>query len=256
MFEKYRELFVSDEEYYGDFNFVTNSQLGLLKKSPKAYQDYRNGEKKETQAMTFGRAFHLAILEPDKFYELVVQEPIVNKRTKDGRAEISEFLISTKEKGQIALSVADYDKVRIMQDELFANPKVMELLSGGVAEQVSAWEDPDTGVYCKAKADYVKSNMVIDIKTTQDPSTTGFRSSSMKFGYDRQAAYYLDGFGKRDFVFIAIDKTRPHTIAIYQCSPEFIMGGMMEYKRLLSIYKEYFILENEIAENHFIEGIL
>lgn len=41
---KFINKFACDEAYYGDHDFITNSQMGHLKKSPLAYQKYKNME--------------------------------------------------------------------------------------------------------------------------------------------------------------------------------------------------------------------
>ena len=72
-FKKQIDLFSkSDSEYYGDKNFITNSQLGKLAKSPKALEHYRKYGQADTTALLFGRAMHMAIFEPDKFSNDIV----------------------------------------------------------------------------------------------------------------------------------------------------------------------------------------
>ena len=73
-FEKQIEIFSkSDTEYYGDKNFITNSQLGKLAKSPKILEHYRKYGQDDTSAVLFGRAMHMAVFEPDKFSEHVIR---------------------------------------------------------------------------------------------------------------------------------------------------------------------------------------
>ena len=64
------DQFKSDEEYYGDWEYTTNSQLGYVKKSPAYYWKMRNGGKLDTPALRFGALVHTLILEPEKFSEL------------------------------------------------------------------------------------------------------------------------------------------------------------------------------------------
>ena len=63
--------FVDDNAYYSDTEFISNSMLGKLKVSPKELVRYFEKGSPTTSAMTFGRAFHLAILEPEVFSEQV-----------------------------------------------------------------------------------------------------------------------------------------------------------------------------------------
>ena len=61
------DQFKSDEEYYGDWEYTTNSQLGYVKKSPAYYWKMRNGGKLDTPALRFGALVHTLILDPEKF---------------------------------------------------------------------------------------------------------------------------------------------------------------------------------------------
>ena len=58
--------FSEDAKYYADKEYVTNSMLSLLNKSPQHLQMYFNGVKQETPALNFGKAFHTVVLEPQK----------------------------------------------------------------------------------------------------------------------------------------------------------------------------------------------
>jgi len=250
--------FASDEVYYSDYSFVTNSQLGLIKKSPATYQYYRENpsDRPITKALNFGRAFHMCMLEHDKYEKEVVVEPDVNKRTKAGKEEYQKFL--TLHNGMTILSTDEYQSLTGMRNKLTSSIEAMELLSGGIAEQVNVWNDPDSHVSCKGKADYwnKERNILVDIKTTQDSSPEGFKGSAYKYGYDRQASFYLDGFGADQFWFIVIEKSAPYNMAIYNCSDEFLAGGRTKYKTLLDMYNYYFIQKLFDPYEHVYTGIL
>ena len=256
--DKIIKKFASDEVYYSDYSFVTNSQLGLIKRSPATYQYYRENPsvRPVTKALNFGRAFHMCMLEHDKFKKEVVVEPDVNKRTKAGKEKYQEFI--SLHDGMTILSRDEDQSLKGMRNKLTSSVEAMELLSEGLAEQVNVWNDPDVHVPCKGKADYWNKdrNILVDIKTTQDSSPEGFRSSAYKYGYDRQAAFYLDGFGVDQFWFIVIEKSAPYNMAIYNCSEEFLQGGRNKYKTLLDVYNYYFIQELFDPYEHVYTGTL
>lgn len=253
------DKFQSDEAYYGDFDFVTNSQLGLIKRGPAVYEHFKENPnlRPETKALEFGRAFHMCMLEPEKFDERVLREPDgINKRTKVGREELAMFML--KNQDNIVLAPKDYYSLIGMRNRLFSSHECMDYLSNGNSEQVQIWKDKDLGVLCKCKADYWKDNekTLVDIKTTQDSSFYAFKGSAYKYGYDRQASFYGDGFKAKRFVFIVIEKSAPYNIGVYECSAEFVEEGRNKYKKLLSQYKEYFIDKTLDPYEHLHEGIL
>ena len=247
MYKEDIEKFRSDENYYGDFKYITNSQLGLLAKSPAHYDHYRNNPdlRPETKALKFGRAFHLCMLEPKKFDKQVVVEPNVNKRTKEGKEIISKFMEDNI--GNTILTQDDFDSLIGMRNRLFSSHECMDLLSDGVSELPQAWKDNDLDVLCKCKADYWndKTKTLVDIKTTMDASPNGFKYSVKKYSYDRQSAYYSDGFNAERFIFIVVEKTPPYNLGIYICGPELLETGRDKYKFLLQVYKKFFINQDQ-----------
>ena len=57
------------------------------------------------------------------------------------------------------------------------------------------WHDEDHDVQCKARFDFVaaRSNIVVDIKTTQDARPDRFARDLVTYQYGLQAAHYLAG---------------------------------------------------------------
>ena len=249
---KFTEKFAQDEAYYSDYDFITNSQMGHLKKSPLAYQKYRKYGMPDTNALIFGRAFHWAILEPEKFEE---KTHIFDGKVRRGKAW-DEFKEEYDKDANCILLQSEYNNLKCMQDVIMSNAECQELLYGGQNEAVSCWEDDDSGVFCKGKADKVKKDCVIDLKTTASGEFHSFRGSAYKYGYNRQSAFYMDGFNKRNFIFIVIEKSSPYNLYIYECSDNFIDSGREEYKQLLKTYKEYFIDEAKVPSQYYYKGIL
>ena len=78
----------------------------------------------------------------------------------------------------------------------------------------------------------------------------------MKYGYDRQSAFYLDGFGADEFWFIVIEKTEPFDVGIYMSSEGFMELGRTKYKELLNLYDTYFIKQDREINDYYVESIL
>ena len=249
---KFINKFACDEAYYGDHDFITNSQMGHLKKSPLAYQKYKKYGMPDTNALIFGRAFHWAILEPEKFEE---KTHIFTGKVRRGKAW-DEFKEEYDKDANCILLQNEYDDLKCMQDVIMSNAECQELLYGGKNEAVSCWEDEDSGVFCKGKADKVKKDCVIDLKTTSSGELHSFKGSAYKYGYNRQSAFYMDGFNKSKFIFIVIEKSSPYNLYIYDCSDQFIESGREEYKYLLDVYKEYFIDETKVPSQYYYKGLL
>jgi exodeoxyribonuclease VIII len=250
--------FQFDDNYYSDTKFISNSMLGYLKKSPKDLARFFEQGSIETPAMAFGRAFHLAILEPEVFSEKVA---IFNGKTKRGKAW-DEFVELNKGRGREIITSSEFQVIKNMEDALFSNTDIARKLHGN-KEVPMVWQDKLTSVWCKGKVDILNgangSGQIIDIKTTQDASLDAFRRNAYKYGYNRQASFYLDGFDAREFIFIVIEKKAPYNVGVFECSNEFIESGREEYMRLLLDYRKYFSdadPDNYELTNYYHKGIL
>tara|TARA_R110002020_G_scaffold2532_3_gene12140 strand:- start:2423 stop:3262 length:840 start_codon:yes stop_codon:yes gene_type:complete len=247
-----KEFSNDDDMYYSDFQFITNSQLGLLQ-DPRRYFHYRNIvennlERNVSPAMVFGDAFHTSILEPHKFEEKFIVEPNINKRTNAGKEEYQKWLDDNI--GMTSLKVKDYDCVMNMRNKLLSDSYFKELLSGGTAEYVDVWEEQ--GVNCKGKYDYITMDKIIDIKTTSNTCEKDkFIDTAEKYGYFRQAAFYLDGAwshnekAPREFYFIVIEKTPPYLFNVFIVGEDSYYKGRTEYKKRIKNYKDYIIGDSE-----------
>ena len=98
--------------------------------------------------------------------------------------------------------------------------------------------------------------VIIDLKTTRDSSPESFRRSAYNYGYDRQAAFYLDGFKADEFWFLVIEKESPYRVGIYKASDEFIEGGRQKNQSLLKKYKEFFIKKVKDINKFYFKGEL
>jgi len=204
--------------------------------------------RKETLPMIFGRAYHVAMLEPNEFNDKVL---VFNSATRTTKG-YKEFKADNPNAPTIILQ-KEYDKIMYMQDVLFSHSEVKDLLQKeGEREIANAWKDGDSDVFCKGKADYRNGTTLIDLKTTADGSFYGFSNSCKKYGYDRQSAFYMDGFGCDEFVFITQEKERPYNVSIFYAGDEFIERGRQEYKYLLDVYRRFFIDNEEVVDDHLI----
>ena len=244
----------SDKFYYSDYEFVTNSQLGLIKKDVRTYKMMRDNPDlmEETLPMIFGRAYHVAMLEPNEFHTKVS----ICKSSTRATKIFKEFKKENESCPTIILE-KEYDKIMAMQDKLFQYSRIKNLLNTeGEREIANAWLDQDTDVYCKGKADYRNGNILVDLKTTIDASYHSFSRSCEKYGYDRQSAFYMDGFNCNEFIFIVQEKEPPYNVSIFNAGKEFSQRGRDEYKHLLEIYRKYFIDNEKSIDEYLITETL
>ncbi len=238
--------FETDQEYYGDWEYITNSQLGYIKKGWEYYEMMKKGEKIDSPALRFGNLVHTLILEPKEYQNKFTvfnsedrPEPSKTMSSKLNRAWKQKIDETCLERDKILLTMEQYQLGLNLRDKLMNVKEVKDILDNSKKEVAKCWLDFNTMVKCKGKADIVVDggDMLVDIKTTSKP-VTEFAKSAYRYNYHRQGAFYLDGFGAKEFMFVVIETQAPYQVGIFRCSENFIDQGRDEYIRLLEIYKE------------------
>ncbi len=223
---------------------ISRSELFRISESPEKFKYYKDNPPSPTPALIFGQAFHKAVLEPRSFNKEFAVMPNVDRRTKEGKALHESFLQESREKTIICAE--DFLLIKEMAKALKKNEYVKKLLSGK-KEKAYFWTDELSGEECKCRVDCLNTKfstpIIIDLKTTLDASTEGFTKAAIKHGYDFQAAMYSEGVKKnikKDvlFVFIAIEKTPPYAINIFQADELFIKRGYDLFREYIGIYSE------------------
>jgi hypothetical protein len=217
---------------------VSKSVLDLIERSPAHYAAWLAGADTETTpAMEFGSAFHMASLEPAEYARTYAATPEFGDcRFKENKAARDAWRAANA--GKKLLEPHDVDAIAGMCSALAAHRLAASMIRGGEAELTLRWTDADTGLYCKARADYYmpRVRMIVDVKTTEDARPDAFAKSVARFRYHVQAATYLDGFRALGvevdhFVFLAIEKRPPYAIAMYVLDDDALSRGREAARR-------------------------
>lgn len=232
---------MTNEEYHSG-DGISKSHLDVVAKSPlhywSKYLDPNREPEAPTPAMILGSATHCAILEPDLFPAQYAAMPEgLDRRTKVGKEAYEQLM----ESGKTILSTDDYAACLAMRDAVHTHPIARTLLQDGKAEQSFFCTEPETGELVKCRPDWITENgVVVDIKTTDDASPDGFAKSAANFRYYVQAPWYLDilerlyGEAPPYFLFVAVEKKRPHAVAVYFVENDQIAIGRERYLKDLN----------------------
>ena len=201
--------------------------------------------KESTPAQEFGDAFHVATLEWPRFVEEYAVAPKCDRRTKAGKAQWAEF--TEQNAGKTIVKAEVFDACKAMQKAAMAHPVLGKLLAGAGANEVAIlWSDPETGVYCKARADritgYRGHTVVLDLKKTRDASYFRFRSDVVRYGYHMQGAHYLGGLETinprpRRFLVGAVEDEPPYGVAVYELDADSLRDGAILIADSLARYR-------------------
>jgi len=203
----------SNTDYHAD-PAVSASHLHAVAASPYHYwARFLDPDRKPvepTAAMRLGSLVHCAVLEPDELSKRYAVAP--DRRTKDGKATAAMLAAS----GIEAVTSTDMEQALAMAASVRSHQAAAALLRTGKAEQSFWWDDLATGLRCKCRPDWFYGSTIVDLKTTTDASPRGFAKAVANWRYHVQQAHYMAGTFAERFVFIAVEKTYPFAVGVYQ----------------------------------------
>lgn len=233
-------------EYYA-LPYLNQSILKEHKRSAAHAQEAMLHPKEQTPALFLGQAIHTAVLEPEKFHEQYVVPPKVDRRTKAGKTIWLQFEEDNPDK--LLMKPEDYDACQSIRSSIERHSLANRLVSteGAKREATAVWDDPVTGLRCKARIDLITRwegwTVVVDLKSTIDASPRGFPREVGRYDLAFQAAWYIDGINtiaplERRFLWIAAEKKGPFAVAVFEPDIATIDSGRRDYRRCLKQHKQ------------------
>ena len=236
---------------YCAWDAVNNSSLGSALRSGLHYRHAQETPRPDTEAFKFGRLAHEGRLEPaavlDKYAvmpdltrDIVVNgEPAKNpKATKAYKERAAAW--REEHDGREIVDQTEFDRLKGVLGALWSDERCREwFASMGPVEVSVLWNDPATGLRCKARIDKVVSdNLLVDMKTSRDAAD--FEKTVLNYGYDRQAAFYLDGWRAAtghfaQFAFAVVESEAPHGVRAAPVSAGVIVSGRRKYQEALQV---------------------
>jgi exodeoxyribonuclease VIII len=239
---------IDDDDYHAGPG-ISRSDLKEILKSPAHYK-HRKSTPRETDAMSLGKAWHLLVLQPELFPKKYVLErediAALGGRSNADKEKRAAYAAELAVAGRIALDADTWKTIHVMRDNVMRKSKCRWLLQDGIAERSYYWIDKDTGLLCKARADWSKNNRVlVDLKSTKSCGEHSMRNDIWDYGYYLQAPYYLDGasiatgHAFNAFAYVCCENVAPHGVQPYVFDRGPSMNqGRYDFKRALWLYLE------------------
>lgn len=236
-----------ENEYHAEKHFASKHMLDLIADSPEKFRAAMDAteEREATPSMILGRAFHCAVLEPEKFDERYAVKPNgLDRRTKAGKEAFAAW--EADNAGKEALDAEQMETIQGMRDSMMAHPLVAAIWKhAGKSEQTILSRDEATGLALKCRIDRIfpALKIAIDLKTCASARPDDFARAVANFRYYVQAAFYRDLLEKTgdgepwSFVFIAVETKAPYSTAVYQVS-DWLPLGTACYRRDLETLAE------------------
>lgn len=237
---------------------LNKSSIDKVLKAPAEYWELTKLPQPEpTPAMKFGTALHSFVLTPERFGEdvCILSRPAT---TKEGKAMKKE----AEDKGQVCISVEDYERLFRMRLHMHNHPRIRPLLPHvdseackgltslpGDSEVSLYWEEDFAGrsIQCKARVDRIAilptgDVIGVDVKTTSGGlDQDSLAKTIATYGYHRQTAWYVHGMAKLGlavsaFVFIFTSSQPPYLCVPVMVDSRAEMLGKEECKLAAEAY--------------------
>jgi len=223
-----------DSFYYGYLSkhALSSSMCKSLLEGPEAYANKLKEppKAKEPQPFRDGRLIHLLALEPHRIEELTIIDS-----TKGSKL----YKLAVEEKpAQTVYTRAELNRCKDIADAVLENDDFKNIVKDASFEIPSI--SNYNGLPFRGKADVLLPGVVVDLKTTSD--IDNFNQAALLYGYDLQAALYLELFESFEFKYIVVDK-KTKEVKTVQFSDDFIQSGYDKLDLATENYYKY--LENK-----------
>jgi hypothetical protein len=272
----------SERVPYGEINAVNFSTLKHMAVSPLHYRDRLDNPRESTVGQLRGTAAHTAILEPHKLFseyavfdprEMLAEYAVFDGDDRRGSKAWKEFeaanpgrkLIKRSEiesldsdrrgsrlwnefeaanGGKKLIKQSEIEQALALRDAVRSSKAAMRYLAKGHCEVTLVWDDPQTGIRCKGRTDWITpDDVVVDVKGVTSAGTWEFGRQAHKEQWHVQQAFYADGYEvlfpmKRPrSVIIAVEIRPPHDVVVYPLDDETIGIGRDAYRAHLERLK-------------------
>ena len=243
----------------------------ILNKSPRHVKGEAD---KPSAAKGLGTVAHALILEPDTVGEQIVVRPencgkhsnaaksalidwildvtgaddpaidcnLALGKQLDAKLKVLEQILKKSEK--VICSSENWEKAQKMRDSVMAKPIGRVIFDKGIAEATMLAIDPETGVLCKIRPDWLAEGheLITDLKSALSAAFGEFSRASARYGYHIQASFYrkihalVTGSTRPSFLHVVVENEPPYDCAFYEMDQASLAAGDQRVKRALDIW--------------------
>jgi hypothetical protein len=224
---------------------ASGAKLLLPPSCPARYHHDRLYGEPPKKTFEHGTAAHALVLDSGPRLVIVDAPDWRTKKAQEARDQ-------ARLDGHVPLLLSDFTQVEAMALAIRRHPLAGVLLDPerGRAEQSLFWTDEDTGIWRRARLDYLpdprhgRRLVIPDYKTADRADRESVRKAVASYGYHLQAAQYTDGaraLGLDDdpaFVFIVQEKAPPYLINVVQLDDEALETGRGRLRLACEMFRD------------------
>lgn len=235
---------LTDAVYHADpveGGSLSSTGAKALLRSPARFR-YDREHPVQKKAYDLGHVVHAKVLGVGMD---IVEVKYDSWRTRAAKTARAEAYLA----GKIAMLTHELAPAVEMAEAVLAHPLARALFERPGQSEASLFAtDPGSGVVLRARIDHLpdateRRTICVDLKTAESAYPPDFRRSAADFGYDIQRAWYphvlslVRGDHDPAFVFVVVEKCRPHLVSVIEMDPTFAEVGRTRMRRAIEIYR-------------------
>lgn len=212
---------------------INRSPLHAWTASARLNPDWQSDHRK---TFDIGRAAHRALLGAGEDFAAIPEDLLASNgaaSTKEAKA----FIADCRDRGVTPLKESEVDGIGLMVETARDRLAAMGITLDPDRSEIVALAEID-GVWCRAMVDNAPSDPSLplyDFKTTENAAPEACMRSIMSYGYDVQAAHYLDTWRAatgedRRFRFIFQEKSAPFEVCVVELHDDSLTMGCKRVK--------------------------
>lgn len=209
---------------------------------------FRYGEDKATRRMEFGTAAHAQLLGVGAEIVEVAGASNGAWSTKEAKAALA----AARDAGQVPVKPEQARVIKAMTARLAEHQTASRLFTpgAGMAEVTVIWADEQTGVWRRARIDWLPHDipgrplLVTDYKTAESAAPGAVSQAIGRYGYALQGAWYRDaarwarpGADVR-FVLVVQETSPPYLVEVYEIDPRDLDDGAWQNRQAMERFRD------------------
>lgn len=207
-------------------------------------------EKETSKAFGFGKAAHALMLGEPRFETFFFVSPheVFNKNPGKAWHDDWKAQVEAGNETRQLVRPSEMKIVERMVKAQRADPEVLNAFVEGAPEKSIIWQDEETGVFLKARPDWLPhkpaERLTTEYKTTVTCQPRKLSAAVFQYGYEMQAALCLDaietvmGVTPKGMAHIVQEKDAPYLVELKLFTPEQINFGRLKYRKAVRIFAD------------------
>ena len=228
---------ISEEQYHADPAFSSSHARLLIDTCPAKLRHAIDNPQPPNRNFDFGHVAHKLVLGRGDHVKVISADDFRTKAAKNTRDQAYAA-------GKIPILLKDFEKAQDMEAAIRSHPFAGDLFKNGSGEQSLFWQDPEFGMMCRARLDWLpQGDIFADYKTCASADPDFLKRQLANHTYHKQDAWYLDGIealglsANPRFIIVFQEKDPPHLITVIEIPGEDVARATVENRKARSIFK-------------------